>query len=67
VQAPDDGASERFAVSPGHEQQGVFHMPGGQSSHPLSPFFTAGFDAWAKGEPTPFLPGTTKYKLTLQP
>ena len=42
VHAPGFGASERFAVSPGREQQGYFHMPGGQSGHPLSPFYRAG-------------------------
>lgn len=61
------GASERFAVSPGHEAQGYLHLPGGQSAHPLSPFYRAGFDAWAAGEPTPFLPGPAVHRLTLLP
>jgi penicillin amidase len=67
VQAPAHGASERFVVSPGHEEDGIFHMPGGQSGHPLSPFFRAGHEAWAKGEPTPFLPGATVHTLELLP
>ena len=67
VQAPAFGASERFGVSPGLEQQGYLHMPGGQSGHPLSPFYRAGFDAWARGEPTPFLPGPAQYVLRLAP
>jgi penicillin amidase len=67
VQTPDHGASERFAVSPGHEAEGIFHMPGGQSGHPLSPYYRAGHDAWVKGEPTPFLPGKTQHTLTLTP
>ncbi|MGH8864734.1 MAG: penicillin acylase family protein, partial [Burkholderiales bacterium] len=67
VQSPDFGASERFAVSPGLEQQGYLHMPGGQSGHPLSPFYRAGFDAWARGEPTPFLPGAAEHVLKLTP
>ena len=67
VQSPNDGASERFAVSPGREAEGIFHMPGGQSGHPLSPYFRAGHDAWVKGEPTPFLPGPTQHTLTLAP
>ena len=37
---PGFGASERFAVSPGHEAQAYFHMPGGQSGHPLSPLLS---------------------------
>jgi len=36
VQGPTAGASERFAVSPGREKDGYFHMPTGQSGHPLS-------------------------------
>jgi penicillin amidase len=67
VQDGPIGASERFAVSPGHEDQGYIHMPGGQSGHPLSPYYKAGFLDWARGTPTPFLPGTTQHRLTLQP
>jgi penicillin amidase len=67
VQAPAFGASERFAVSPGHEEQGYLHMPGGQSGHPLSPFYGAGHEAWESGAPTPFLPGPTVYQLALTP
>jgi penicillin amidase len=63
VQAPDDGASERFVVSPGHEEDGIFEMPGGQSGHPLSPYFRAGHEAWLRGDPTPFLPGKTEHTL----
>ena len=54
-------------VSPGHEQDGIIEMPGGQSGHPLSPFWGAGHAAWVEGNPTPFLPGPVKYTLTLLP
>ena len=67
VQEGAFGASERFAVSPGHEDQAYFHMPGGQSGHPLSPYYRAGFMAWARGEPLPFLPGVAEHTLMLQP
>ena len=67
VQGTGFGASERFAVSPGHEAEGYFHMPGGQSGHPLSPFYRAGFDAWAEGRSLPFLPGDARHKLEFQP
>jgi len=67
VAAPDFGASERFVVSPGREESGIFHMPGGQSGHPLSPFYRAGHEAWVQGEPTPFLPGPLAHKLQLTP
>jgi penicillin amidase len=67
VQGPGFGQSERLVVSPGHEAEAIFHMPGGQSGHPLSPFYRAGHDAWVKGEPTPLLPGPTQHTLTLTP
>lgn len=67
VQGPAFGASERFVVSPGHEDQGYFHMPGGQSGHPLSPFYLAAQDKWAQGEPAPFLPAAPRYTLQLLP
>jgi penicillin amidase len=67
VQSPRFGASERFGVSPGREAQGYFHMPGGQSGHPLSPFYRAGHDAWVRGQATPFLPGAPEHRLTLRP
>ncbi|HEX7417126.1 MAG TPA: penicillin acylase family protein, partial [Steroidobacteraceae bacterium] len=67
VQAGAFGASERFAVAPGHESEGYFELPGGQSGHPLSPFYRGGFDAWAGGTAQPFLPGPRAHKLVLQP
>jgi penicillin amidase len=67
VQGPSFGASERMVVSPGHEAQGYFQMPGGPVDHPMSPFYGAGHKAWARGEPRPLLPGEPKYILKLQP
>ncbi len=67
VQGPRFGASERFAVSPGREAQGYFHMPGGQSGHPLSPYYRAGHDAWAEGRPLSFLPGAAEHHLNIHP
>ncbi len=67
VQTPRFGASERMVVSPGREEEGLFHMPTGQSGNPLSPYFWAGHEAWVRGDPTPFLPGTTEHTLILQP
>jgi penicillin amidase len=67
VQAPGFGASARFAVSPGNEAAGYFHMPGGQSGHPLSPWYRAGHEDWARGRPTPFLPGPAERSLRLVP
>ncbi|MEO7560533.1 MAG: penicillin acylase family protein, partial [Nitrosospira sp.] len=67
VQAPDFGASERFAVAPGNEEHGYFEMAGGQSGHPLSPYYGSGHEDWVAGKPTPFLPGPPKQTLRLRP
>lgn len=67
VQTPFAGASQRMVVSPGREDAGLFHMPAGQSGHPLSPHYRDGHEAWARGEPTPFRPGQTVHTLTLVP
>ena len=67
AQGPAFGASERLSVSPGHEEQGILQMSGGQSGHPLSPFYGAGHSAWVNGEPTPLLPGAVAHQLTLVP
>jgi penicillin G amidase len=67
VQEGDVGASERFAVSPGHEDQAYLTLPGGQSGHPLSPYYRAGFLGWAHGEALPLLPGPTQHTLVLAP
>ena len=45
-------------MSPGRERDGYLELPGGPSGHPLSPFYRSGFEDWANGVPTPFLPGT---------
>ena len=67
VQSPTFGASERFAVAPGDEEHGYFMLAGGQSGHPLSPYYGAGHADWAEGKPTPFLPGPTEHTLRFAP
>jgi penicillin amidase len=67
VQGRHFGASERFAVSPGHEAEAYFMMPGGQSGHPMSPYYRAGHENWAKGLAAPFLPGPAEHKIVLAP
>lgn len=67
VQSPGFGASERLVVSPGREEEGFFHMPVGQSGHPMSPYYRAGHEAWEEGKPTPFLPGPAEHMLKLVP
>lgn len=67
VQGPTAGASQRMVVSPGRENQGIYHQPGGPSGHPYSPFYRSGFDDWCEGRPSPLLPGPPQQKLTLKP
>ncbi len=65
VQGNAFGASERMVVSPGYEENGIFHMPTSQSGHPWSPYYGLGHSDWEQGVASPFLPGKTHYKLTL--
>jgi len=67
VQGVDFGASERMDVEPGHEQNGIFEMPTGQSGYPLSPFYRNSEPAWEQGLATPFLPGAVRDTLVFQP
>ncbi|MBW8902176.1 MAG: penicillin acylase family protein, partial [Massilia sp.] len=61
------GQSERMTLSPGKEEEGIFNMPGGESGHPLSPYFLRGHEDWVKGTPTRLLPGPAQHTLTLVP
>jgi penicillin amidase len=42
-------------------------MPGGQSDHPLSPYYGAGHADWIRGRPTPLVPGAAEHELILKP
>jgi penicillin amidase len=61
------GQSERMVVSPGHEERGILVIPGGQSGHPMSPFYRSDHAAWLAGEALPFLPGEARHRLVLRP
>jgi penicillin G amidase len=63
----DVSATLRMVVSPGHEETGIFYMPGGQSGHPLSPHYRDMHERWVEDHATPFLPGPTVQTLTLLP
>lgn len=67
VAGPNFGQSERLTVSPGREEEGLYNMPGGQSGHPLSPFFLRDHAAWVDAKPTPLLPGPVKHTLRFTP
>jgi penicillin G amidase len=65
--SPRAGPSERLVVSPGREDEGLLHMPTGQSGHPLSPHYRDQHRAWIEGTPLPLLPGAAAARLTLTP
>ena len=65
--APGFGSSERLVVSPGHEAEGLFEMPGGQSGAPLAPYYLAAHEYWVEGRAHPLLPGPTKWRLVIAP
>jgi penicillin amidase len=67
VAGPRFGQSQRMTVSPGREEAGLYNMPGGQSGHPLSPYFLRGHADWVRGRPVPLLPGPARHTLTLMP
>jgi len=65
VAGPAFGQSERLVVAPGHEERATLSMPGGQSGHPMSPYYGAGHEDWVAGRPTPLLAGPARHVLTL--
>ena len=67
VQGPGFGASQRMVITPGDEASSLFHMPGGQSGHPLSAHYRDGHRAWVEVAETPLLPGEAVARLTLRP
>ncbi|MEO8383843.1 MAG: penicillin acylase family protein [Betaproteobacteria bacterium] len=67
VATKTDGASQRMVVAPGREASGILSMPGGQSGHPLSPFYGAGHRDWLDGTPTPFLAGPARHTMIIRP
>jgi penicillin amidase len=67
VQSPAGGASQRMVVSPGEEEKGIYHQPGGQSGHPLSPYYRLGYEDWVYGKASPLLPGSSEHQLKLTP
>lgn len=67
VAGPHFGAGERLVVAPAHLDEGLLHMPGGQSGHPLSPYYRDQQDYWVQGLPLGLLAGPSEHRLTLTP
>jgi len=67
VATPRFGASLRLVASPSNLEEAIFHMPAGQSGHPLSRHYRAGHIDWVEANPTPLLPGETVSTLRLTP
>ena len=67
VAGPGFGQSERLVVAPGHEERATLVIAGGQSGHPLSPYYGAGQAQWAAGEASPLLAGKPEHALHLRP
>jgi penicillin amidase len=61
------GATERMVVAPGHESDGILHMPGGQSGQPGSPHYDDQQQDWIAGRAMKFSPGAAVRRLTLRP
>ena len=66
VQNGTHGASQRFIVQPGLEKNGFMSLPGGQSGHPLSKYYSAGFEVYAEHEGLPLLFQQQQHQLTLK-
>ena len=67
VAGPAFGQSQRLVVEPGHEERATLTMPGGQSGHPMSPYYGAGHAAWAAGRTAPLLAGPAEHVLRFAP
>ena len=67
VSTPRHGASMRMVVSPGQEEEGILHMPGGQSGHPWSAHYRDGHTFWLQGSEQQMLPGEQESSFSLVP
>ncbi len=67
VQKTGFGASQRFFVQPGLEENAILTIPGGQSGHPLSPFYRSGFSDYIEKKNTPLLPTEAIHRIEFTP
>ncbi len=61
------GATERLVISSGHWEDGILHIPGGQSGHPLSKHYRDQYRYWVNGQPIHFASEAYRYSLKLMP
>jgi penicillin amidase len=61
------GASERLVLSPAHPEDAIFHMPGGQSGHPLSTHYRDQQLLWQNGLATPLKSQAKSHHLSVLP
>lgn len=61
------GATERLVISPGYWEEGILHIPGGQSGHPLSEHYRDQHRYWVNGRPIRFASEACQYSLRLMP
>ena len=59
------GAMERLIISPGQWQDGILHIPGGQSGHPLSEHYKDQYRYWVNGQSIPFASESYRRYLSL--
>ncbi|WP_242620299.1 penicillin acylase family protein [Shewanella maritima] len=67
VQGASFGASQRFIVQPGFEENGILTVPGGQSGHPMSDYYRSGFNDYVNQRHTPLMPGAIVHSIDISP
>jgi penicillin G amidase len=61
------GANARLVASPGHEDDGLFQMAGGQSGQPASPHYADRHADWVAGRSRPLRARSFESELVLEP
>jgi len=67
VMGSGHGASERLVLSPGHPENGIFQMPGGQSGHPFSQHYRDQQLFWQNGIAAPLQTNAKLHSLSVLP
>lgn len=67
VMGPVHSASQRLVLAPGHPESAIFHMPGGQSGHPLSRHYRDQQSLWQNSVASPWQSNTSPHTLHFVP